>query len=55
MQKKKNATVWLAVVGVKPEMKVMDALRLNTSKSPLPAALFLPGSVNECARESVQD
>lgn len=41
--------------GVKPEMRVMDALRLNTSKSPLQAALFLPGSVSECVRESVQD
>lgn len=41
--------------GLKPEMRVMDALRLNTSKSPLQAALFLPGSVSECVRESVQD
>lgn len=50
----KNCTVWL-LVGVKPEMRVMDALRLNTSKSPLQAALSLPGSVSECVRESVQD
>ncbi len=50
----KRYTVWL-LVGVKPEMRVMDAPQLNTSKSPLQAALFLPGSVSECVRESVQD
>lgn len=50
----RSYTAWL-LVGVKLEMRVMDALRLNTSKSPLQAALFLPGSVSECVRESVQD
>lgn len=56
-KKHKKYTVWLFVEGggVQSEMRVMDALRLNTSKSPLQAALFLPGRVSECVRESVQD
>lgn len=49
--KKKKCMVWWGGQG----MRVMDALRLNTSKSPLQAALSLPGGVSECVRESVQD
>lgn len=52
MQKKLHS---VAFGGGAPRMRVMDARWLNTSKSPLQAALFLPGSVNECVRESVQD
>lgn len=40
--------------GFRPEMRVMDALRLNTSKSP-PSSRSLAGRVSECVRESVQD
>lgn len=52
--KKKKRMMWLGGGGGQG-MRVMDALRLNTSKSPLQAALSLPGGVSECVRESVQD